>query len=483
MPSGHFIGGRFVQMSGEKIQVSCPSDGRHLGTLDDAGENGVDEAAKDARNALARSSWATANPRERGRALCAFADAIEAQAERLAMIEAVGSSRLLRLTRTRDITRTAGVIRYYGEFCDKLDGSLTPAGNGVMSAVRNEPYGVVAGIVPWNFPIITAAWKFAPALAAGNAVVMKTSELTPHSLLAVAEIACQAGLPPGLLNVVNGYGATTGAALVRHPEIGMVSFTGSTKTGADIMSLAAYHGIKPVSLELGGKGPQLVCADPGDLDDIAGKVAAGFIDNAGQVCTAGSRLIVHESIADALLERIEQKCRDVHPGRTWDDATTLAPVISAGQLARISTLVNQTVAEGATVRIGGAPIPSPYGSGHFHAPTILENVGRDMTGFREEFFGPILIVDRFRDFEEGLAKTRHPVYGLSANVYTRSLPEAMRAVETIEAGMIWVNQPGRAPEFTFPAGGFRSSGFGKDMGREGLLGFTRQKAAWINYAA
>jgi aldehyde dehydrogenase (NAD+) len=381
-----------------------------------------------------------------------------------------------------DVTRAAGVIRYYAEFCDKIEGTITATENGVMSLIRQEPYGIVGAIAPWNFPMITAAWKFAPALAAGNAVVMKTSELTPHTLLALADIAARAGLPAGLLNVVNGYGATTGAAIVRHPAISKISFTGSTMTGAAIMTLAAQSGIKPVSLELGGKSPALVFDDHGDLEATAAKVTAGFTGNAGQVCTAGSRLIVQRRTADALLDAIEKHCSTLRPGATWEEATTFAPIINERQTARIENLLRKTLDEGATLRIGGQRMEG-RNAGSYFAPTILEGVTHEMTGFREEFFGPVLIVDRFDEPEEGIAKAAHPTYGLAANVYSRDLKHIMTAIEGIEAGMIWVNQPGRSPEFAFPAGGFKGSGFGKDMGRAGIETFLRQKAAWINYAA
>jgi aldehyde dehydrogenase (NAD+) len=482
VPRGHHIGGRFVPLAGEEIAVLRPSDHQLLGVITDGGEAAVEAAVEAARAALRLTGWNRVAPLQRARVLHAFASAVEAEAEYLARLEAASSSRLIALTTKMDVVRTAGVIRYYAEFCDKIEGTVTATENGVMSLIRQEPYGIVGAITPWNFPMITAAWKFAPALAAGNAVVMKTSELTPHTLLALADIAARAGLPAGLFNVVNGYGATTGAAIVRHPAIGKISFTGSTATGVAIMTLAAQSGIKPVTLELGGKSPQLVFDDHGDLETTAGKVTVGFTGNAGQVCTAGSRLIVQRRAADALLEAIERNCRTLRPGPTWEEATTFAPIISEKQTARIEGLLQKTVDEGASVRIGGQRLES-RNAGSYFAPTILEGVTEEMTGFREEFFGPVLIVDRFDEPEEGIAKAAHPTYGLAANIYSQDLRRTLTAVERIEAGMVWVNQPGRAPEFAFPAGGFKGSGFGKDMGRAGIEAFLRQKAAWINFAA
>lgn len=481
LPAGHFIGGAFLDLPGEEVEVVRPSDHQPMGAIRDGGEAAVERAVAAAKTALATSRWGKVSPLERAKVLHRFANAVEANAEYLARLEALGSSRLISLTAARDVPRTAGVIRYYAEYCDKLEGIVTATDADTLSLVKNEPYGVVGAVVPWNFPLITAAWKFAPALAAGNAVVMKTSELTPHSLLAVAAIAVEAGLPAGLFNVVNGLGHTAGSAIVRHPDIRKVSFTGSTATGAVIMTQAAQSGMKPVTLELGGKSPVVVFADIADIEGTAAKVAAGFMDNAGQVCTAGSRLIVQRGVADRLIEAVEQRCRDIRPGPTWSEATSFAPIISRRQAERIDRLVRQTIAEGAQARVGGTPLEA-RNEGSCYAPTILEGVTETMTGFREEFFGPVLSVHRFDELEEGLALAAHPTYGLAASVHTSDIRKALKAADEIEAGMVWVNQHGRSPEFTYPAGGFKASGFGKDMGRAGIEAFTRQKAVWVNYA-
>lgn len=480
--SGHHIGGRFVKLGGEAIEVRRPSDHQVMGVLEDGGEAAVEAAVEAARKALAESRWSRITPRERAAVLFRFADLVEARAPELAKLEAANSVRLISETTVRDVARTAGTIRFFAEYCDKLEGQTTATGEGILSMVRPEPYGIVGAIVPWNFPMITAAWKFAPALAAGNAVVMKTSELTPFSLLALAAIAAEAGLPGGLFNVVNGYGHTTGAAIVRHPLIRKVSFTGSTATGIAIMRLAAEHGTKPVTLELGGKGPQLIFADIEDIEGTAAKVAAGFMGNAGQVCTAGSRLVVQRQIADELIERIEARCKAINPGPTWKGDTDFAPIVSEKQLSRIDELVRQTLSEGATARVGGSRLET-RNEGSFYAPTLLEGVTTEMTGFKEEFFGPVASIHRFDEVEEGIAMSDHPTYGLAAAVFTTDIRKALQASDRIEAGTIWVNQNGRGPEFTFPAGGFKGSGFGKDMGRAGIEAFTRQKAVWINYAA
>lgn len=481
VPNGHHIAGRFIELPGEEIPVLRPSDLQPMGMITDGGEAAVQQAVDAAKIALRQSRWGKMIPRERAAILMRFAALIEDNATYLGQLEAMGSSRLVSGTVTGDAVRTAGVVRFYAEYCDKVEGIVTATQADSLSILKHEPYGIVGAIVPWNFPMITAAWKFAPALAAGNAIVMKTSELTPHSLLALADLAAKAGVPAGLFNVVNGYGHTTGAAIVRHPDIMMISFTGSTQTGAAIMSLAAQSGIKPVTLELGGKSPQLVMADAGDLDVVAGRVSAAFMTNAGQVCTAGSRLIVEDKIADELIDRIVGIAKAIKAGPTWDETTTFAPIISRKQLARIDGMVRQTMDEGASVITGGTVLES-RNEGSFYAPTVLENVSDDNTGFKDEFFGPVLTVRTFSDLEEGLSLAAHPVYGLAASVHTTDMRKALKAADAIEAGMVWVNQHGRGPEFTYQAGGYKGSGFGKDMGRAGIEAYLRQKAIWVNYA-
>ncbi|MEO9338706.1 aldehyde dehydrogenase family protein [Mesorhizobium sp. SB112] len=481
VPKGHHIGGRYVELPGAEISVLRPSDHENMGPITDGGDAAVDMAVDTAKSALRTSRWAKIAPRERAKVLMRFAQLIEENTAYLGQLEAMGSSRLISGTITGDAVRTAGVVRYFAEFCDKIEGTVTATEADTLSIVRQEPYGIVGAIVPWNFPMITAAWKFAPALAAGNAIVMKTSELTPHSLLALAELAAQAGVPAGLFNVINGYGHTTGAAIVRHPDIMMISFTGSTKTGAAIMSLAAQSGIKPVTLELGGKSPQMVLADAGDLDVVAGRVAAAFMANAGQVCTAGSRILIEEKIADEFVERLIGKTKAIQAGATWDETTTFAPIISKKQMERIDGMVRETVAQGGFVITGGGPLET-RNAGSFYAPTLLQNVSDENIGFREEFFGPVATIRTFADLQEGITLAAHPTYGLAASVHTTNMAKALKAADNIEAGMVFVNQHGRGPEFTYTAGGYKGSGFGKDMGRPGFEEFLRQKAIWVNYA-
>jgi aldehyde dehydrogenase (NAD+) len=325
---------------------------------------------------------------------------------------------------------------------------------------------------------VMASWKCAPALAAGNAVVLKPSELTPYSSLRFAELAIEAGIPAGILNVVNGLGGTTGAAIARHPGIGKVTFTGSTRTGAAIMAACAESGPKPVTLELGGKSPQLVFADAPDLDAVADTVSRAILTNAGQVCVAGSRLLVERRIADDLISRIAARLRRVNAGPTWSAATDYPPIISAKQAERVAALVDAAVRSGATALSGGRYIGKPEEGAYFE-PTILTDVKPDMEAVREEIFGPVMTVQRFDDEEEAFAMANDSAYGLAAGVHTGNLDRGLRALRRIEAGTIWINRYGRTADFVIPTGGYRRSGIGKDLGRQAFESCLRYKSALI----
>lgn len=478
LAADHFIAGRRVTGNGPEIEVRRPSDHAPAEPIRDAGEDLVDLAATGADAVLKTSGWASADPLARTAVMRRWAELVEANAAELARLESAGSTRPIADTAGRDVIRAAGAIRFFAEYADKLEGTITATGPNDTSLVVNEPYGVVGTIAPWNFPLINAVWKSAPALAVGNAVVMKPSELTPASTVRVAELAVEAGLPAGLFNVVQGLGATTGAALVRHPLVRMISFTGSTATGARIMADAAAHGTKPVTLELGGKTPQLVLPDVRDLGPVAAHVAGGFLGNAGQVCTAGSRLIAPRARMDELVERILAIAATKVPGPTWNAATTLPPIVSERQAQRIERLLAETLAAGAALVAGGRRFAGQNAGAYFE-PTILKNVGEDSPGFREEFFGPVLAIYPYDDEEEGIAMANHPVYGLAASLYTDDARKALSVPRRIEAGTVWVNTHGRQFGFAHPQGGFKQSGFGKEMGRAGLESYLRQKTLWL----
>ena len=479
LTSGHFIGGR-PDVTGEAVPVVRPSDCRPLGTVPDADERTVDEAVETAHQAWRTTGWAKGPPRERGRVLRRWADLIDADAKRLAQLEAVSSTRPVGEAVASDVPFTAEAIRFFGELADKLGGDVAATRQDTLGFIASEPYGVVGAIAPWNFPLSMCSWKVGPALAAGNAVVLKPSELTPFSTLRLAQLAIEAGMPPGIFNVVQGYGHTTGAALVRHPKVGKVSFTGSTRTGAQIMGDVARSGVKPVTLELGGKSPQLVFEHVSDIEYTADCIVRGFTSNAGQACVAGTRLIAHERVIEPLLAAVKRQIDGFAPAMTWQEANAgFPPIINRKQADRIHDLVRQSVAEGAEIVVGGAFFEET-GEGAFYRPTILRNVTEATPAVREELFGPVLTVQTFREEEEGLALCCHPVYGLAAGVHTSNLGQALRAMRGIAAGTIWINRYNRSGDMIIPTGGFGQSGVGKDLGVQAMEANLRLKSVLID---
>ncbi|HEY0276524.1 MAG TPA: aldehyde dehydrogenase family protein, partial [Paenirhodobacter sp.] len=414
LPAGHFIGGTYVA-DPNAMAVLAPSDGKILADIPIASADLVDQAVQAAKTALKTSGWAGWRPRDRLKAMHAWADLIEAEAGTLAQLEAVCSSRPVAQAIVGDVLTAADQIRFFAEFADKEGGDLVPTSANQMGFILSEPYGVVGGITPWNFPISMAGWKMGPALAAGNAIVLKPSEMTPFSTLYMAELSVRAGLPAGLVNVVLGDGATTGTALVAHPDIGKISFTGSTRAGGAIMENIARTGIKPMTLELGGKSPQVVFEDA-DLDLAADCIARGIMSNAGQVCVAGSRMLVARAVADELALKIAAKMRRATAGPTWDEATAYSPIISEKQLERIDGIVAASRAAGAEILCGGARMDH---EGSYYQPTLIAGVTETSPAITEEIFGPVLTMQTFETEDEATAMACHPVYGLCAGLYTR----------------------------------------------------------------
>ncbi|WP_375698919.1 aldehyde dehydrogenase family protein [Pseudophaeobacter sp. TrK17] len=475
LPTGHYIGNAYVPAAAE-IAVTAPSDGRSLAGIARADAAIVDQAVETAKQALRTSGWATCAPRDRLRALQAWADLIEAEAETLAKLEAVCSTRPVGQAAVGDVLITATQIRFFAEFADKEGGDLAPTSAGQLGFISHEPYGVVGAITPWNYPISMAGWKLAPALAAGNAVVLKPSEMTPFSTLYMAELAVRAGIPAGLINIVLGDGQTTGAAITGHPDIAKVSFTGSTRAGGAIMENIAKTGVKPMTLELGGKSPQIVFADA-DLELVADCLARGILPNAGQTCVAGTRLIVHRDIADALAQKLILAFAQEKPAATWEDPAGFSPIISSQQLQRIDSIVQAAKSEGAELLCGGKAFDR---KGSFYQPTIIAGVTDRNPAVSEEIFGPVVTLQTFASEEEALTLGNHPTYGLCAGVYTRDLSRALRVTKALEAGTVWVNRYGRSQDHILPTGGWKASGLGKDLGREAFLANRRSKSVLID---
>lgn len=474
LPKGHFIGGEYLAQA-ETLELTRPSDGQAFAAIPVADAETVDHAVAVATKAQRDSGWGSCQPRDRTRALQKWADLIEAD-DQLPMLEAAPSTRLLNQLPGIDIAVTAEQIRFFAEMADKEGGALVPTRDDQLGMIMDEPYGVTGAITPWNFPISMAGWKLGPALAAGNAVVLKPSEMTPFSTLRMAELSVQAGIPAGLVNVVLGDGRVTGTALTGHPGIGKVSFTGSTAAGAAIMENIARTGVKPVTLELGGKSPQVVFADA-DLDLAARCIAGSIMFNGGQACVAGSRVIVHTSVSDALAAKLTALMVPNRPGPSWLAETGYSPAISERQRGRIDSIVQAAIAQGAQAICGGGNIDMP---GYFYQPTLLAGVTQDNPAVTEEIFGPVLTLQTFDDDDQALALADHPTYGLAAGVFTRDLSRAIRATRAIQAGTVWVNRYGRSRDHILATGGYKSSGIGKDLGREAYHANRRTKSVLID---
>ncbi len=475
LPVGHFIGDRLVAGEGV-IAMHRPSDGKAYAACPIAGADLVDRAVQTAKSALKESNWGGIRPRERLKVLHRWADLIEQDAVALARLEAVASTRPVGHLVEGDIAISAEQIRFFAEFADKDSSDLVPTDDASLGMIMTEPYGVVGAITPWNFPINMAAWKLGPALAAGNAVVLKPSEMTPFSTLRLAELAVRAGLPAGLISVVLGDGMTTGNAITGHPDIAKISFTGSTRAGAAIMENIARTGVKPMTLELGGKSPQLVFADA-DIDRAAAAVTASITSNAGQACVAGSRLIVEKAVAAPLIDAILEKMKRVVPGPTWDAASQYSPIISERQRQRIDDIVAAAVAAGAECLTGGRSMDVP---GYFYAPTLVAGVDQRSPAVIEEIFGPVLTLQTFEDEEEAMNLADHPSYGLAAGLFTSDLSRAIRLTRRLQAGTIWVNRYGRSRDHILPTGGYKQSGIGKDLGREAFQANRKSKSVLIS---
>ncbi len=475
LPIGHFIGDRLVPAEGV-IDMYRPSDGKAYAGCPLADEVVVDRAVETAKQALKASNWGGVRPRERTVALQRWADLFEREAATLAKLEALSSTRPVGHLIAGDIAVSAEQIRFFAEFADKEGSDLVPTDDANLGMIMTEPYGVVGAITPWNFPVSMAAWKLGPALAAGNAVVLKPSEMTPFSTIFLAELAIRAGIPAGLINVVLGDGPVTGHAITGHPDIAKVSFTGSTAAGSAIMTNIARTGVKPMTLELGGKSPQLVFADA-DIDKAAAAIAQSMLSNAGQACVAGSRLIVEESVAAPLAEAIVALMKVAKAGPTWDEATEYSPIISRRQLNRIHGIVEAAMSAGGECLFGGRQMDAP---GYFYQPTLMAVRESSSPAITEEIFGPVLTLQTFADEDEALALADHPTYGLAAGLFTRDLSRALRLTRQLQAGTVWVNRYSRSRDHILPTGGYKRSGIGKDLGREAYHANRKSKSVLIS---
>jgi aldehyde dehydrogenase (NAD+) len=474
-----FINGEFVDgVDGTQIDVFDPHDGSLLAQVAEAKSSDVDLAVAAAGKAF--DAWQRRSAAERGRLLLRLADAIEANADELALLETRDTGHPLRDTIGLDVPRTAATFRYFGGMADKYQGTVVPVEPGFLDYVVREPLGVVGQIVPWNFPLMFTSWKLGPALAAGNTVVLKPAELTPLTSLRIAELIAEVGFPPGVVNIVPGYGATAGQRIAEHPDIAKVSFTGSTAVGRGVIA-ASQANLKRVHLELGGKGANIVFADA-NLDAAVAGSAFAIFHNQGQACIAGSRLILDERIADEFIDRLVRLASSIRLGDPKTLQTEMGPLTSPGHRDRVLSFLKIALDEGGEILAGGqAPTDPMLAGGCYIEPTIIA-ARPDSRVACEEVFGPVVTVHRFSTDEEALAIANGVDYGLGAGLWTRDLSRAHRCARELRAGMVWVNSYKRVNPGS-PFGGVGRSGYGREMGFEAMAEYTEAKAVWINIDA
>jgi aldehyde dehydrogenase (NAD+) len=468
------IGGEWVSAtSGKTFGTYNPASETLIATIAEADAADVDRAVKAAREAL-DGPWGKMSAAERGRILQRMAALMRENAEEIATLECLDAGKPISAVRRQDVPAAIDTFEYYAGWADKVTGEVIPARTDALTYTVREPVGVVGAIVPWNFSLMISCWKIAPALASGCTMVLKPAALTPLAALKIGEIALQAGLPAGVLNIVPGGGRSVGNALVEHPDVNMVSFTGSVEVGRGIMRAAAGT-FKRVGLELGGKSPNIVFADA-DIEAAVKAASSGVFFNSGQVCSAGSRILVQSSVYDEFVERLAERSRTMRVGDPLDTQTHMGPVVSDAQMKRILEYIEIGQKEGAQLVTGGEKIGE---KGYFISPAVFANVGHDMRISQEEIFGPVASVLKFNDEEDAIRMANDTRYGLAAGVWSNDIARAHHVSHRLRAGTVWINTYGPT-DIRLPWGGAGDSGLGRERGHDALEHYTEPKVVWVN---
>jgi gamma-glutamyl-gamma-aminobutyraldehyde dehydrogenase len=476
-----FINGTFTDStSNESYQVINPATEEVLASVAACNAQDVDDAVACARESFESGVWADKSPSERKAVILKLAQLIQDNKEELALLETLDMGKPVMDALNIDIGGASAILAWYGEAADKINDEIAPTGAGSLATITKEAIGVVAAIVPWNFPLDLAIWKLGPALAAGNSVIVKPAEQSPHSVLRLAELAIEAGVPAGVFNVVTGHGAVVGKALGLHEDIDVLTFTGSTGIGKLFLQYSAQSNMKSVWLETGGKSPNLVFADCEDLDKAADGAAMGIFFNQGEVCSANSRLLVESSIKDVFVEKMIMRAKRVIMGHPLNTNTTMGPIVSDLQASRIFSKIEKAQQEGATLVTGGKRVTID-GSSLYIEPTIFDNVDNSMSIAQDEVFGPVLSVISFDTEAEAIAIANDTPYGLAASVWTDNLSRAHRVARKIKAGTISVNTVDALSPMT-PFGGYKQSGIGRDLSIHAFDKYTETKTTWIKFS-
>ncbi len=473
-----FVNGERTWARGErKFDNLSPVDGRYLSQTARCDAADVDQAVAVARRAFDSGRWASQAPAQRKRVLVKFADLMMQNKDELALLETLDMGKPIKYSQVVDVSLAANCIRWYGEAIDKVYGEIAPTPGNSLALITREPVGVVAAIVPWNYPLLMAAWKIAPALAAGNSVVLKPSEKSPLSALRLAELAVEAGIPPGVFNVLPGYGDEAGAALAMHMDVDCIGFTGSTRTGKQIIQMAGQSNLKRAWTELGGKSANIVCADCPDLDAAVAAAVGSIYFNQGESCNAPSRLFVEESIKDKFLEKALAMVPSYAPGDPLDEKTVMGAIVDSIQMKTVMGYIDAGRDEGAKLLAGGNAVRKETG-GFYVEPTLFDGVQNTMKIAREEIFGPVLSVLSFKDLDEAVKQANDTPYGLHAAVWTSDISKAIRTSRALKAGTVHVNQYD-GDDITVPFGGYKQSGNGRDKSLHAFDKYTELKTTWI----